>query len=167
MYTKCTETNVKESIISPFCLQSSPLRIVIATIAFGMGLDSPFVRQVIHWGPSDTIEDYVQEMGHCGCDGKLACSRSLFAKANQQSPKKGRIEYCKNTVQCRRNLLYQDFDDADNITAPPTKCTCCESVLNIVFVVIVKRFILTSFYEHIYLIYIYIVSFSKCSSIHC
>jgi len=126
MYTKCTETNVKESIISPFCLQSSPLRIVIATIAFGMGLDSPFVRQVIHWGPSDTIEDYVQEMGHCGCDGKLACALLLFAKANQQYTKKGRIEYCKNMVQCRRNLLYQDFDDADKITAQPAKCTCCD-----------------------------------------
>ena len=51
----CSETSVKETIISSFCLQSSPLWIVIATIAFGMGLDSPFVRQVIHWGPLKTM----------------------------------------------------------------------------------------------------------------
>ena len=36
---------------------------IIATIAFGMGLDSPYVRAVIHWGPSEIIEDYVQGIG--------------------------------------------------------------------------------------------------------
>ena len=69
MYTKRTESDVKESIISSFCIQFSRLLVVIATISFSMGLDSPFVRQVIHWGPSDTIKDYVQETGSCGRDG--------------------------------------------------------------------------------------------------
>jgi len=118
----CNETSVKESIISSFCLQSSPLWIVIATIAFGLGLDSPFVRQVIHWEPLKTV----QEMGHCGRDGKLARSLLLFAIADRQYTKKGMIKYCKNTVQCRRNLFYQDLDDADTIAASPTTCTSCD-----------------------------------------
>ena len=59
MYSRCTETTIKESIVQSFCNPSSPLRIVIATIAFGMGLDSPCVRIVMHWGPSETVEDYV------------------------------------------------------------------------------------------------------------
>lgn len=126
MYTKCTETSVKESIVSSFCSQSSPLRVVIATIAFGMGLDSPFVRQVIHWGPSDTVEDYVQETGRCGRDGQLACALLFFAKADQQYTKKSMLEYCKNMIQCRRHLLYRDFDDADKISTPSTKCNCCD-----------------------------------------
>ena len=66
MYTKCMEVTI--NIISSFCTQSSPLQVVITTIIFGMGLDSPFVRQVIHWGPSDIIEDYVQETGRGGQD---------------------------------------------------------------------------------------------------
>ena len=44
MYSRCTETTIKESIMQSFCDPSSPLRIVIATIAFGMGLDSPCVH---------------------------------------------------------------------------------------------------------------------------
>ena len=55
MYTKCTEPSVKEDIISCFSRQDGKLRIVIATIAFGMGLDCPDVHQIIHWGASSDI----------------------------------------------------------------------------------------------------------------
>ena len=34
-----------------------------------MGLDAPDVHLIIHWGPSDTIQVYVHESGHCGRDG--------------------------------------------------------------------------------------------------
>ena len=61
MYTKCTEMSVKDGIVTSFAQPDSTLRVVIATIAFGMGLDCPNVFEVIHWGPSSTIEDYVQE----------------------------------------------------------------------------------------------------------
>ena len=42
---------------------------VICTIAFGMGIDCVYVRQVIHWGPSSDIESYVQECGRAGRNG--------------------------------------------------------------------------------------------------
>ena len=117
MYTKCTETSMKQAIISCFCMRCSPLQVVIATKANGMGLDSPFVRQVIHWGPLDTIEDYVQETGRCV--RKLVALLLLFANADQQYTKKRMIEYCKN------------MNDADKITAPSTKCTCCDEILQL------------------------------------
>lgn len=56
----------------------------MATIAFGMGLDSQCVRQVIHWGPSSQLEDYVQETGRGGRDGGLSLAILYFAKADQQ-----------------------------------------------------------------------------------
>ena len=62
MYTHCTHQTVKDVILERFTSQSS-LRIVIATIAFGMGIDCPDVHQIIHWGVPDNEEMYVQETG--------------------------------------------------------------------------------------------------------
>ena len=63
----CTDPVVKENIVSLFTTEST-LRIVIATVAFGMGIDCHDIRQVIHFGPSSGIESYVQETGRAGRD---------------------------------------------------------------------------------------------------
>ena len=47
-------------------LCSTVLRVVIATVAFGMGIDCPDVREVIHWGVPEDAEMYVQENGRGG-----------------------------------------------------------------------------------------------------
>lgn len=60
MYTRCTEVAVKKAVLESFCSSEGKLRIVIGTIAFGMGIDSPDVRQTIHWGLSSDIESYVK-----------------------------------------------------------------------------------------------------------
>jgi ATP-dependent DNA helicase RecQ len=49
-----------------------PLQVLVTTNAFGMGVDVPDVRLVVHWQHPHTIEDYLQEFGRAGRDGKPA-----------------------------------------------------------------------------------------------
>ena len=51
---------------------------MVATIAFGTGLDCPNIRRVIHWGPSSDIVQYLQETGRAGHDGQMAQATLYF-----------------------------------------------------------------------------------------
>ena len=59
----------REEVIYSFIQPSSTLRLIIATSAFGLGIDIPDVRQIVHWGLTSTVEEYVQETGRAGRDG--------------------------------------------------------------------------------------------------
>lgn len=55
---------------------------VICTSAFGMGLDIPNVRMVIHWQHPSSIEDYLQEFGRAGRDGKASVAVLFHDRSN-------------------------------------------------------------------------------------
>ena len=63
IFCKGTEDLVKDNIVLKLLNQ---LRVLICTAAFGMGLDCAGVERVIHWGPPNDVETYIQQTGRCG-----------------------------------------------------------------------------------------------------
>ena len=63
--------------------QSGEVRVMVATNAFGMGIDKPDVRIVIHMDLPDSIEAYFQEAGRAGRDGQKAYAVILYAKSDK------------------------------------------------------------------------------------
>ncbi|XP_028417517.1 uncharacterized protein LOC114541921 [Dendronephthya gigantea] len=61
---------MKEEILKQLCSKRSIIRVVFATVAIGMGVDIPNIRQVIHVGPPYSVKAYFQETGRAGRDGK-------------------------------------------------------------------------------------------------
>ncbi|MHB0915373.1 MAG: DNA helicase RecQ [Thermoleophilia bacterium] len=109
--------------------QRDELHVVVATVAFGMGIDKPDVRFVVHYDMPKNIEGYYQETGRAGRDGLPAEALLLFglqdavtARAlieNSNNPAQVRIELHKlqamiafaEATTCRRRVLLGYFGE--------------------------------------------------------
>ena len=83
-----TELLVNEDITADFYLrqkrwQSGEVRVMVATNAFGMGIDKPDVRIVLHLDLPDSLEAYFQEAGRAGRDGEKAYAVILYTKTDR------------------------------------------------------------------------------------
>lgn len=104
------------------------VRIVVATIAFRMGLDTPNVRQVIHWGPPEDLEFYVQETGCGGRDGAPTRVTLFYKKADLSASShitEPMCKYCTNLQDCRRKVLISEFTE-DELQLPSYLHLCCD-----------------------------------------
>lgn len=94
-----------------------------------MGLDASDVERIIHYGPSDSIESYIQETGRCGRDGRDSSATLYFRKRDiaSNSPVSDPMKmYCGNTGFCRRKLLMRVFEGRDEITFSSPIHNCCD-----------------------------------------
>jgi ATP-dependent DNA helicase RecQ len=126
MFTSGSHPDVKEIILKSFKTSAAPLRIVIATIGFGLGIDCSEVRKIIHLGSPSDIESYVQQVGRAGRDGKPSYALLLHGTNLMENSTKSLIDYCKRHDLCRRDTLFSHFE---YVKPGLVKGCCCCDVL--------------------------------------
>ena len=127
MYTRCTDSSVKKKILEQFTSPSS-LHVVIATVAFGMGIDCQDIRQIIHWGVPEDSEMYIQESRRVGRDGRFSCALLLknACDLDKRFVSEVIINYCFNKSSvCRRSILYSDFPGCEFASVGYMCCDVC------------------------------------------
>ena len=126
MYNKACSISKREAILECFCKElEGKLRIIIASTSFGMGVDCPNIRTVIHWGPPTDIDMYMQETGRAGRDGANSCAYLLYGHASRFVSESMK-QYGLNSSLCRRKMLYEKFLFSDIEFEMETKCVCCD-----------------------------------------
>ena len=124
MFHAGTPQSVKDHVIKNMTVTGSHLRVLIATVAFGMGVNCKEVRHVIHFGPSKNLEQYVQESGRAGRDGKVSTCTLLYNGLLATYCEKDMKEFLQSD-RCRRQELMRNFNNYVCIEFNPAH-NCCD-----------------------------------------
>ena len=121
MLHSCTPEENKKTILESFQSENGIIRLLIATIAFGMGVDCRGVHRVIHFGPSKNVESYVQETGRAGRHGHQSIAYVLYHGVVMNHIEAHMKSFVK-TKECRRKNILNHFECVSMYPEQPYLC---------------------------------------------
>lgn len=128
MLHSCTPESNKKAILDAFQNKNSVLRVLVATIAFGMGINCKGVYRTIHFGPSKSIESHIQESGRAGRDNKQSVSYIPYKGLMLNHVDRDMKKYLdhKGSNGCRRVNLFKHFELPSEVEKPVPAHLCCD-----------------------------------------
>ena len=120
---------MKEEIIKDVTSDNPIQRLLLVTIAFGMGIDPPNVQKVTHFGVPRKMEHYLQETGRAGRNGQFATATMYFNSndiaANVEGMDDSMRNLCRNQdEECRRKLILNYFTFSVEQSGQPLHLCC-------------------------------------------
>ncbi len=107
------------------------IRVVFATIAIGIGVNIPDIRDIIHIGAPRTIESYYQEIGRAGRDGKPSVASLFFNGSDIATNKPGMTDamrkFCLDGTNCLRKELLVYLGSPCNDAINSIQHSCCSN----------------------------------------
>ena len=126
VFTAVSTPHMREAVLKEFCKCNTKLRVLVATTAFGMGVDCPDIDCIINWGCPNTLEELVQETGRGGRDGRHV-QAILYPTRQGKKVTQAMKAYQSNTNTCRRRQLFRNFLFCDEVPVELSKaCQCCD-----------------------------------------
>jgi len=124
VFTAVSTPKMREAVLKEFCKPDTKLRVLVATTAFGMGVDCPDIDIIINWGCPNTLEELVQETGRGGRDGR-SVKATLYPTRSGKKITQAMKKYRGNTKTCRRRQLFKNFLFYEKVQLIKA-CQCCD-----------------------------------------
>lgn len=127
MLHSLSSNSIKQVVLEEMGKEEGCIKVLICTIAFGMGVNCKGVNKVIHFGPSKSIEAYIQESGRAGRDGKPSWAILFYQSLMLINVDQEMKEYVRGRYNCRRQFLMGHFLETSVMSADSgSNCICCD-----------------------------------------